>query len=268
MKKRWMSAMVIAASLALTACGSSTGENTSQTSTLNKVMDSGKLRVAIIPDNPGWSTLGTDNEYHGIDADIARSLAKALGVEVEFETTDGAGRVPMIQSDKADVVIACLTATDERAKTVAFTDPYASGGILGLCQAGNIMQSWEELEGKKISVARGSTNDVFATEKFPNSEIVRFDAIADAFAALKAGKVDVLLEDVTTVNDLAFNDDSVDVMPVNTQQSSYMCMAIRQGDAAWMEYLNNYIRNALYSGEINGYYRDAFGNDMPKLITY
>ena len=265
MKKLVLAA--VAAMMMLTACGGGSAQ-TEQTSTLNKVLDSGKLRVAIIPDNPGWSTLGTDNEYRGIDADIARALADSLGVELEFQSTDGAGRVPMIQSDKADVVIACLTATNERAKSVAFTDPYAAGGIIGLCRADQVLQTWEELEGKKISVARGSTNDTFATEKYPDSEIVRFDAIADAYTALKTGKVDVLLEDVTTVNDLAADDESVQVMPVNTQQSSYMCMAIKQGDSAWMEYLNNFIRNALFDGEINEYYKTAFGRDMPKLITY
>ena len=55
----------------------------------------------------------------------------------------------MIQSDKADVVIACLTATNERAKSVAFTDPYASGGIIGLCKSDHVLQSWDDLEGKK-----------------------------------------------------------------------------------------------------------------------
>lgn len=267
MKKKLL-AMLAATAMAVTACGSSSGTQTEQSSTLNKVLESGKLRVAILPDNPGWSTLGTDNDYHGIDADVARLLAESLGVELEFQNTDGAGRVPMIQSDKADVVIACLTATNERAKSVAFTDPYASGGIIGLCKADHVFQSWDDLEGKKISVARGSINDTFATDHFKTAEIVRFDAIADAFTALKAGKVDVLLEDVTTVNDLAANNDDVDVMPVNTQQSSYMCMAIKQGDAAWMEYLNNFIRNALYDGQINEYYNDAFGRDMPKLMTY
>ncbi len=265
--KKSIIALVTAAVMALSACSGGSSD-VQQTSTLTQVLESGKLRVAIIPDNPGWSTLGTDNDYHGIDADIARLLAESLGVELEFQNTDGAGRVPMIQSGKADVVIACLTATNERAKSVAFTDPYASGGIIGLCPADNVLQSWDELEGKKISVARGSTNDTFATEHYPNSEIVRFDAIADAFTALKTGKVDVLLEDVTAVNDLAAENSDVDVMPVNPQQSSYMCMAIRQGDAAWMEYLNNFIRNALYNGQINEFYKDAFGRDMPKLITY
>ena len=181
---------------------------------LDKVLANKKLRVAIIPDNPGWSTLGTDNNYTGVDADVARLLADSLGVEVEFENTDGAGRVSMIESDKADVVIACLTATNERAKQVAFSDPYAASGILGLCKADNVFTSWDDLKDKKIAVPRGSTNDIFATAAYPNAEIVRFDAIADAFTALQTGKVDVLLEEDTTVNDLAVKNADMAVMPV------------------------------------------------------
>ena len=248
-------ALVLVVGVAVGVCSSVTEAYASEDSVLDQVLENKKLRVAIIPDNPGWSTLGTDNNYTGVDADVARLLAESLGVEVVFENTDGTGRVPMIQSGKADVVIACLTATNERAKQVAFTMPYAASGILGLCKSDKLLTSWDALKDKKIAVPRGSTNDVYATEAYPNAEIVRFDAIADAFTALKTGKVDVLLEEDTTVNDLAKKNKDLAVMPVEQQRSSYIAMAIKRGDTIWLEYLNNFIRNALYSGEMNKIYQ-------------
>lgn len=271
MKKRFrLLAGVIALAMGITAgiCCTATVSNAAEESVLDQVLSSKKLRVAILPDNPGWSTLGTDNKYTGVDADIANLLGKSLGVEVVFENTDGASRVAMIQSGKADVVIACLTATNERAKQITFSDPYAASGILGLCKADKVLTSWDELKDKKIAVPRGSTNDVFATQAYPNAEIVRFDAIADAFTALKTGKVDVLLEEDTTVNDLAKRNKDLAVMPVEQQRSSYIAMALKRGDSIWLEYLNNFIRNALYSGEINEIYKTHFGKDMPSLLTY
>lgn len=274
MKKRFLKGIAIAMSLATTltlagcssqATGTATGE---QTSVLDRVLENKKLRVAIIPDNPGWSTLDTDNNYTGVDADLARLLAESLGVELEFVNTDGAGRVSMIEADKADVVIACLTATNERAKQVAFSEPYAASGILGLCREDNVFTSWDDLKDKKIAVPRGSTNDIYATEAYPDAEIVRFDAIADAFTALKTGKVDVLLEEDTTVNDLAKKNEGMAVMPVEQQRSSYIAMASKLGDDVWLSYLNNFIRNALYSGEINEIYKTYFNKDMPSLLGY
>lgn len=265
MKKHLLTGIVMATALALTACSSPGVSTVAEESTLDKVLANKKLRVAIIPDNPGWSTLGTDNTYIGVDADIARLLADSLGVELEFENTDGAGRISMIESDKADVVIACLTATNERAKQVAFSHPYAASGILGLCKTDNVFTSWDDLKDKKIAVPRGSTNDIFATAAYPDAEIVRFDAIADAFTALQTGKVDVLLEEDTTVNDLANKNPDMAVMPVEQQKSSYIAMASKRGDDVWLEYLNNFIRNALYSGEINEIYKAYFNKDMPSL---
>lgn len=265
---------ILASAMLIAGCGSSGSSSSAGASsastqnTLTKVLDAKKVRVAILPDNPGWSTLGTDNQYTGYDADVARSLADSLGVDCEFETTDGAGRVSMIQSDKADVVIACLTATNERAQQIAFTEPYAASGILGLCRSDNVMQSWDDLKDKKIAVARGSTNDVFATAAYPDAEITRFDQIADAFTALQANKVDVLLEEDTTVNDLASKNDGFTVMPVEQQRSSYIAMAIPQNDTVWMDYLNNFIRNGLYSGDFNEMYKTYFNKDMPSLQTY
>lgn len=268
MKKILTIVLALTMILALAACGSTASPAAETTSTLDTVLSSGKLRVAIIPDNPGWSVLGSDNEYTGYDADIARALADALGVELEFVNTDGAGRVPTIQSGKADVVIACLTATNERAKLVSFTDPYAASGILGLCLDSKVFESWDDLATAKIAVPRGSTNDVFATEAYPDAEIVRFDQIADAFTALKTGKVDVLLEEDTTVNDLAEKNEGLTVMPVEQQRSSYLCMAIPRGDSIWMDYLNNFIRNGLYSGDFNEIYKTYFSHDLPSMLIY
>ena len=131
-----------------------------------------------------------------------------------------------------------------------------------------MFESWDDLATAKIAVPRGSTNDVFATEAYPDAEIVRFDQIADAFTALKTGKVDVLLEEDTTVNDLAEKNEGLTVMPVEQQRSSYLCMAIPRGDSILMDYLNNFIRNGLYSGDFNEIYKTHFSHDLPSMLIY
>lgn len=234
---------------------------------LYSVLDSGKLRVAVIPDNPGWSVMTAEGDWVGYDVEIAKLLAETLGVEVEFVPTEGGNRVTMVQTDKCDVVIACLTATLERAKSVAFSLPYAAGGLIPLCRADNMIESWENLADKKISLARGSTGDVFATEAFPDAEITRFDAIADAFVALKTKKVDVLLEEDAAVYLLAQDDAEVAPMNVDIKNGAYISFASAQEDSIWLNYLNTFIQANMYNGKFNELYANAFGHDLPKL-TY
>ncbi|MEN6316131.1 MAG: transporter substrate-binding domain-containing protein [Clostridiaceae bacterium] len=271
MKKRicFLVAVFIVFTMLLSACtGNNTAGNTAAESRLQKVIDKGVVRVATIPDNPGWSVLGSDGTWTGYDVDIANMFGKALGVKVEFVPTDGAGRIPMITSDKCDIVISGIVPTDERAKSVSFSLPYAGSGILGLCNKNSLLTSWDDLADKKISLARGTTSDVFATEKYPKAEIVRFDSIADAFMALKTGKADVLLEASAQVYSLAAENSDMAPMPVDAERASFACMAAAHGDQDWLNYVNNFIRNNMYNGTFGDLYEKHFNREMPKLNNY
>lgn len=267
---------VVMAMAVLAGCGGSETAESAQPAAavtqsqgrLQKVLDAGVVRVAMIPDNPGWSVLGSDGEWVGYDADIARMFGEALGVEVEFISTDGASRIPMITSDKCDIVISGIVPLDERAKSVAFTEPYTGSGILGLCKKDNVMESWDDLADKKISLARGTTSDIFASETFPNAEIVRFDNIADAFMALQTDKVDVMLEADSQVYSLAKESDDLIPMDVDVAKASFACMAVAQGDQDWLNYVNNFIRNNMYDGDFKALYEKHFEREMPKLYNY
>lgn len=253
----------------LTACGGGSAAATpAGARRLQKVIDSGVVRVATIPDNPGWSVLKADGTWEGYDIDIANKFGEALDVKVEFISTDGAGRIPMITSDKCDIVISGIVPTNERAKSVTFTNPYTGSGILGLTHADAQLNSWDELAGKKVSVARGTTSDVFVTGNYPDAEVVRFDSIADAFMALKTKKVDVLLEANSQINALVAENPDLTPMNVDMARASYACMAVAQGDQDWVNYVNNFINNNLYDGTFQELYEKHFDMEMPKLNNF
>ena len=252
---------------ALTGCTSSNSE-TAQESHLDRVIKSKKLRVAVLPDNPPWSVMKADGSFAGYDIDIANKLAEALGVEVEFVPTEGANRLPLVQTDKVDVVIACFSPTNERAKSINFTEPYAVSGSLPLYRKDNPLKSWEDLKEKKVSVARGSTNDTILTKYFPKTEVVRFDTISDAFMALKSGKVDALLEQNQMVYEMARKNPELEALNAEPFKPSLVAMAVKRGDHDWLNYLNSFIRNFNASGDNAELYKKWFGTEMPKIVNY
>src|SRR5690348_2740888 len=91
---------------------------------LDQVIKGGTLRVAIIGGNPPHSKMSPSGEPEGYDIDIAKAIADALKVKVEFITTDIPGRVTSLQTGKADLTIADFTKTVQRSTSIAFTDPY------------------------------------------------------------------------------------------------------------------------------------------------
>lgn len=253
----------------VSGCSSPSNTGTAVESHLDKVMKSKKLRVAVLPDNPPWSVQNTSGNYEGYDIDIAYLLAEALGgLEVEFVTTDGANRLPLVQTDKVDVVIASFTATNERAKSINFTEPYSVAGPLPLYRKDNPIASYDDLAGKKVSVARGSTNDSILTKYFPDTEVVRFDTIADAFMALKTGKVDALLEENPIVYEFAKNNPELEALQADPYKPGNIAMAVQKGDHDWLNYLNTFIRNFNSSGDNAELYKKWFGTDLPNIINY
>jgi polar amino acid transport system substrate-binding protein len=269
-KKSAILIFIMSIILLISGCSSEADPTTSQNteSRLDKIIKAKKIRVATYADSPGWSVLNANGEYEGYDPDIARKLAEALGVEVEFVTTDGVNRIPLLESDKVDVAISVFTPTNERAKSIEFTIPYSAAGMVPMFKKGAPIDSWDDLAGKKVSVARGTTSDMAVTKYVPKAEVVRFDAVSDAFMALKTGKVDVFIEEDGIVLDLVKKNPEFQAMPGQPFKPAYIAMGVKKGDQIWLNYLNNFIRNLNYSGEGAELYKKWFGVDAPKLMTY
>ena len=65
----------------------------------------------------------------GVSPDLAKALGKFLGREVEIQNVPFDGLIPSLQTHKIDLIISSMTATPERAKSIAFSDPYLRTGL-------------------------------------------------------------------------------------------------------------------------------------------
>ena len=235
-------------------------------STLDSVVEKGTIRVAVLPDFPPFSVQNASGEFEGYEVDIAKELAKAMGVKLELVSTDGASRLPLLKADRADVNISSWTATDERAKAVGYTIPYIADGASVLFRSGTDIKDYDDLAGKTVSVTRGSTNDTIMTEDFPDTKITRFESIADAIAALKAGKVDAAVEGRATVKQEAEKEGDLVALDQPPLKPSLISMGALPDDQEWINYLNNFIRNLNASGTNQELYQKWFGEDLPSVI--
>ena len=261
-----IAAVIIALSGCMTSDEDAGGTGGDGSSTLDSVVDKGTIRVAVLPDFPPFSVQNAQGDFEGYEVDIAKELAKALGVKLELVSTDGASRLPLLKADRADVNISSWTATDERAKAVGYTIPYVADGASVLFRSGTDIKDYDDLAGKSVSVTRGSTNDIIMTEDFKDTEIVRFESIADAIAALKANKVDAAVEGRATVKQEAEKEGDLVALDQPPLRPSLISMGALPGDQVWINYLNNFIRNLNASGTNQELYEKWFGEDLPEVI--
>lgn len=155
-----------------------------------------KIRIGVEGAYPPFSEVGPDGRIKGFDIDIANALCADLKAECTLVQQEFDGMIPALQARKFDAVIASMSITEERKRSVAFTDKYYSTAGRLVAKKGTTLQPTQAgMKGRRIGVQRSTTHDRFATDTFKDSEIVRYTGQDQVFLDLAAGRIDASMED-------------------------------------------------------------------------
>lgn len=155
-----------------------------------------KIRIGVEGAYPPFSQVGPDGKLKGFDIDIANALCAQMKAECTLVQQDFDGMIPALQAHKFDAVIASMSITEERKRSVLFTDKYYKVPNRFIAKTGARLDITPEgLKGKRIGVQRASTNDRYATETFKQSEIVRYNKQDEIYLDLAAGRLDGTIVD-------------------------------------------------------------------------
>lgn len=234
--------------------------------TVAAIKAKGELAVGMLVDFPPYGTMNSSNQPDGYDADVARLMAKDLGVKVNLVPVTGPNRIPFLLTNKVDVLVASLAVTPERAKQVQFSTPYAAASIVVYGNKKASIKTADDLKGKRVGVARASTQDVALTKVAPEgTEIRRFDDDASAMQALMSGQVDAIGCSTTVAAQIDKR------APANTYENKFllrqqvMAVAIRPEQTELLTSVNEFVARNTANGELNKLYRKWLETDLPKM---
>jgi polar amino acid transport system substrate-binding protein len=125
--------------------------------TLCRILTEGKLKAGAVVDYKPWAYRGANGEFMGMEPDMARDVAKTLGVEVEFVPVNSANRMQFLQQGQIDLMIATMTDTLDRRKVIGIVHPnYYSSGYNIVFPKSVTPADWKALKGQKICAIQGS----------------------------------------------------------------------------------------------------------------
>jgi His/Glu/Gln/Arg/opine family amino acid ABC transporter permease subunit len=162
-------------------------------SALDRVRASGRLRVGIDATYPPFG-IAEGGELTGFDVDIARSIARELGIEAELINASFDGAFAALQNGNFDVVISAVTITPERRATLLFSDPYIAAGQQIMVRGDSVITGPDNLAGRTVGVQVNTTAQ-FAMEKRPGVTIAKYNTIDLALLDLQNGRVDAVASD-------------------------------------------------------------------------
>jgi polar amino acid transport system substrate-binding protein len=189
--------LAVASLLALAGCTkvATPAQDTASASTLQTVLQRGTLRVGDCLTLAPFGFYNKDGQPDGYDVDLAKELAKQMGVELEVVNTTSANRIPNLQTAKVDVVFCNFTRNLERAKEIAFTTPYVVASEALLVKKSSGIQSVKDMSGRTIATVKGSMNGDEVRALNMAVKIQEFDSSEAAILAVKQGQADAMIED-------------------------------------------------------------------------
>jgi len=240
---------------ALTGCGTDTNDGNSAASfrTVDEIKESGKVVIGVFSDKAPFGYVDENGKYQGYDVYFAERIAKDLGVDVEYVSTDPASRVEYAATGKVDIILANFTVTEERAQQVDFALPYMKV-MLGVVSLDNaLITDVEQLNGKNLIVVKGTTAETYFEKNYPDVKLQKYDEYADAYNALLDGRGDAFSTDNTEVLAWTLSNPGFTVGIDALGNADTIAPAVQKGNATLLEWLNNEIE-AL--GEENFFHAD------------
>lgn len=245
----------------------------SNSSSISEIKKRGTIKIGVFSDKAPFGYVDSNGKNQGFDVYIARRFAKdLLGDEskVEFVLVDAASRVAYLESKKVDIIMANFTVTDERKQKVDFANPYMKVS-LGVVSPDNAkITSVDQLKGKKIIVAKGTTAETYLTKNLPDVQLVKYDQYSEIFEALKDKRGDAIANDNTEVLAWAKKNPGFTVGVPSFGGQDTIAPAVAKGNKELLDWINteletlgkeNFVHKA-YDETLKSTYGDEYKENL------
>ncbi|PRD41841.1 ABC transporter substrate-binding protein [Phyllobacterium phragmitis] len=236
--------------------------------TPEEIKAKGSATIGVQMDQFPWGFIDQNGQSEGFDIEVAKLIAKELGVEPKFERITGQNRIPLLVNSNVDFLVPSMTITEERAKVIQYVIPYSSNDITVWARKDAAIKGNEDLGQYVIGVNRGSVFEPILTKAAPPStKIKRFDDDATTVQSLLSGQVDAILGSVTYGLVIEKTGHSAEYERKYKVADNFQGMAVRKGDDEMRAFLTDFVNRRTADGTLDKLYKKWIGVDRAKLPT-
>ncbi|MBT3487876.1 MAG: transporter substrate-binding domain-containing protein [Desulfobacula sp.] len=239
-----MTIMLLAISGSFSFAASDVQKDLARSSTIEKIIRSGKLKVGMATFIP-WAMQSKTGEWVGFEIDVARRLAKDMGVKIEFIPTKWEGLIPSLLTGKFDLVIAGMMGTPQRALKINFTQPYDFTGTQ-ICihkdYVDKIKKPSDLNDPAYTVISRVGVTAAETAKKFlPKAQKRLFSDNGSMVQELLNGKATAIIQSLPEPAQLVAKNPETLALVEGTLTIEPISMGVRKGDPDTLAYLNNWI---------------------------
>ena len=222
---------------------------------LDRIMEKGELVVGTAGSMPPLNMTTKDGQVVGIEPDIARYIASAMGVTLKIETMPFAELLPALEAGKVDMVLSNMTITPKRNLSAAFVGPYYVSGKAFLTKIDTIALAREASDINSpettVAVLKDSTSQYFAEEVIPNANLIATDDYDGAVELVRSGKAHAMIADYPICLVSVFRYPEEGLLTVVTPLTyEPIGIAVPANDPMLVNWLENFLHTMEASGNL------------------
>jgi polar amino acid transport system substrate-binding protein len=228
-------------------------------STVNDIVERGELRVGFEAGYLPFEMADKQGNFIGFDIDMAKEMAKAMGVKFVPINTAWDGIIPALVTKKFDIIMSGMTITQERNLKINFADPYIIVGqtiLLNKKWEGKV-KSYKDLNDPKFTVTSklGTTGEQAIKRLIPKAKYKSFESETEGGLEVLAGKADALVYDLPfCVTFMAQQGEGKLIFLDEPFTFEPLAWAVRKGDPDFLNWLNNFLRQMKNDGRYDQIY--------------
>jgi ABC-type amino acid transport substrate-binding protein len=232
-------------------------------SKMDKIKEKGKVVIGTSADYPPYEfhkSIDGKDEIVGFDIEIAKEIAKDLGVELEIKDMQFKGLLAALDTGNIDFVVAGMNPTEDRKKNVDFSKIYYTAVQCVVVRAEDdaTIKSVEDLKGKKIGVQMGAVQEQLAKDLLPNSDIKPLGKVSDLILSLNTKKIDAVIVELPVANSYVQQNPSLVISKVEIKsEESGSAIAVKKGDSDLVDSINKTVDRLINDKTIDKFVTDA-----------
>lgn len=267
---RWLFAVLaLVALMAAAGCGDDDDEDEDRPaqearefpagSTMAKLQDEGEITIGVKYDVPPFGFKNPrSGDIEGFDIDLGRAIAKELGVKPKLIEAISDNRIPFLEKGTADLILSTMTINKERDTEIDFSEPYyvARGRIL--VPKGSEIEGLEDLSGKRVCTALGSTYADTLKERAKDADLKLVDTYSECLELLQNEGVDAVSTDDVILTGMIIQDDNLQLVgrPLTTEPYG---AGIKEGDTQFKAFVDDVVRKYKADGRWAASYQKWIG---------
>ncbi len=167
----------------------------------NRTASDAVLRVGMDLTYPPFEMQDKSGNPDGVGVKIAEALAQKLGRPLKIVPMEFSGLITALKTNNIDLVLSSMTATDERRKSIDFSEPYAFTGLALLVGKNSDIQSIDDLKksGRVITAKAGTTGETWAINHLPEAKRVVFENQVACVLEVAQGRADAFIYDQLSI---------------------------------------------------------------------